>query len=106
MGVSTNCIVSAMVINQHCLLITRICKFAHIHLSNIIAPASSLSLNPPRPAFYQFHQKGTLVWSSQVDKIMNSKFEGQVKSSWEICLWEIPIPFGVEKLIGKFPFPF
>ena len=47
MGVSTNCIASAMVINQHCLLITRICKFAHIHLRNIIAPASSLSLNPP-----------------------------------------------------------
>ena len=29
-----------------------------------------------------------LIWSSQVDKIMNSKFEGQIKSSWEICLWE------------------
>ena len=28
------------------------------------------------------------IWSSQVDKIMNSKFEGQVKSSWETCLWE------------------
>ena len=46
------------------------------------------------------------VWSSQVDKIMNSKFEGQVKIHGKFVYGKIPISFGVEKLIGKFPFPF
>jgi len=46
------------------------------------------------------------IWSSQVDKIMNSKFEGQVKVHGKFVYGKIPIPFRVEKLIGKFPFPF